>query len=392
MIYSSFQNEKLSLLGFGAMRLPCDASGTVDEAQVAEMVRIAFEGGVNYIDTAYPYHAGQSEAVLGRVLANYPRDSYKLASKFPGHQISERYDPAAIFEEQLRKCKVDHFDFYLLHNVYEKSIHTYADPRWGIVDYFLEQKRLGRIRHLGFSSHAGYACLKDFLDRYGSEMEFCQIQLNYLDWTLQDAKARYELLTQRGVPVWVMEPLRGGKLAKLNPADADALRALRPDEGAPAWAFRWLQGLDGVRMILSGMSSPEQMRDNLRAFEARKPLTAAEGAKLLAIADGMKNSVPCTACRYCCDGCPQGLDIPSLLAAYNDFRFAANSNITMAMEALPEDKRPSSCIGCGACAQVCPQNIDIPGALKDFSEVLAKQPSWAEICRQRDEAQQKNRG
>ena len=391
MIYSSFQNEKLSLLGFGAMRLPCDAEGKVDEQQVAGMVRLAFEGGVNYIDTAWPYHGGQSESVLGRVLADYPRDSYYLASKFPGHQISERYDPAAIFEEQLRKCKVDHFDFYLLHNVYEKSVHTYTDPQWGIVDYFLEQKKLGRIRHLGFSSHAGYDCLKDFLDRYGEQMEFCQIQLNYLDWTLQDAKARYELLTQRGIPVWVMEPLRGGKLANLPEHAAARLQALRSDEGVPAWAFRWLQGLDNVKMILSGMSNIDQMKDNLRTFEARKPLNAEESAALLDVAETLKNSVPCTACRYCCDGCPQGLDIPKLLSAYNDFRFAVNFNVTMAMEALPEDKRPSACLGCGACAQVCPQKIDIPGALKDFSLALAKQPSWAEICRQRDEAQRKNR-
>ena len=392
MIYSSFQDEKLSLLGFGAMRLPCDAEGKVDEAQVAEMVRLAFEGGVNYIDTAWPYHGGQSESVLGRVLSAYPRDSYYLASKFPGHQISERYDPAAIFEEQLRKCRVDRFDFYLLHNVCEQSVHTYDDPRWGIVDYFLEQRRLGRIRHLGFSSHAGYDCLKDFLDRYGDEMEFCQIQLNYLDWTLQDAKARYELLSERNIPVWVMEPLRGGKLANLPEQAAAKLHALRSDEGVPAWAFRWLQGLDNVKMILSGMSSIDQMKDNLRTFVECKPLNADENAALLDVAETLKNSVPCTACRYCCDGCPQGLDIPKLLSAYNDFRFAVNFNVTMAMEALPEDKRPSACLGCGACAQVCPQKIDIPGALRDFSEALAKQPSWAEICRQRDEAQRKNRG
>ena len=391
MIYSSFQNEKLSLLGFGAMRLPCDADGKVDEKQVAEMVRLAFEGGVNYIDTAWPYHGGQSESVLGRVLSAYPRDSYYLASKFPGHQISERYDPAAIFEEQLRKCRVDHFDFYLLHNVCEQSLHTYDDPRWGIVDYFLEQRKLGRIRHLGFSSHAGYDCLKDFLDRYGDKMEFCQIQLNYLDWTLQDAKARYELLTERNIPVWVMEPLRGGRLANLPTESAAKLHALRSDEGVPAWAFRWLQGLDNVKMILSGMSSIDQMKDNLRTFVERRPLSAEECAAVLDVAETLKNSVPCTACRYCCDGCPQGLDIPKLLSAYNDFRFAVNFNVTMAMEALPEDKRPSACLGCGACAQVCPQKIDIPGALKDFSEALAKQPSWAEICRQRDEAQRKNR-
>ena len=391
MIYHDFQGLKLSALGFGTMRLPVLEDGSVNEPLAAEMVRYAMDHGVNYFDTAYPYHGGMSEVVVGKALADYPRDSFYLATKYPGHQISASYDPAAVFEEQLKKCGVEYFDFYLLHNVYENSIKTYMDPQWGIVDYFVEQKRLGRIRHLGFSSHAGYDCLKDFLDRYGDQMEFCQIQLNYLDWTLQDAKARYELLTQRGIPVWVMEPLRGGKLASLPAESAARLHALRSDEGVPAWAFRWLQGLDNVKMILSGMSSIDQMKDNLRTFVECKPLNANENAALLDVAETLKNSVPCTACRYCCDGCPQGLDIPKLLSAYNDFRFAVNFNVSMAMEALPEDKRPSACLSCGACAQVCPQKIDIPGALKDFSEALAKQPSWAEICRQRDEAQRKNR-
>ena len=153
MIYSDFQGKQLSLLGFGTMRLPTLPDGTIDEAQTRIMVRDAFDRGVNYFDTAYPYHGGMSERVIGKILKDYPRDSFFLATKFPGHQISSSYNPAAIFEEQLEKCQVDYFDFYLLHNVYEKSIETYLDPRWGILDYFREQKKQGRIRHLGFSSH-----------------------------------------------------------------------------------------------------------------------------------------------------------------------------------------------------------------------------------------------
>ena len=185
MIYRDFQGLKLSGLGFGAMRLPVLADGSVNEHLTTEMVRYAMEHGVNYFDTAYPYHGGMSEVVLGRALSAYPRESYYLATKYPGHQLSDSYDPAAVFEEQLKKCGVEYFDFYLMHNVYENSIRTYTDPRWGIVDYFVEQKRLGRIRHLGFSCHGGLDILREFLDRYGDVMEFCQIQLNWLDWKLQ---------------------------------------------------------------------------------------------------------------------------------------------------------------------------------------------------------------
>ena len=199
MIYSEFQGKQLSQLGFGAMRLPCLADGSIDEEQVAQMTRMAMEAGVNYFDTAYPYHGGQSERVMGRVLSKYPRESYYLATKYPGHQIlSSGYNPAEIFEEQLKKCGVDYFDFYLLHNVNEKSVEVYTDPKWGIVDYFKEQKRLGRIHHLGFSSHAQVEGLEKFLDAYGQDMEFCQIQLNYMDWTLQKAREKYELLTEIG--------------------------------------------------------------------------------------------------------------------------------------------------------------------------------------------------
>lgn len=389
MIYTDFQGLKLSLLGFGTMRLP-QLSGEpgepVDEAQVGEMVEYALSHGVNYFDTAYPYHGGESERVIGRALKKYPRKQFYLATKYPGHQISKSYDPAAVFEEQLEKCGVEYFDFYLLHNVYENSIQTYTDPRWGIVDYFLEQKRKGRIRHLGFSSHGSVNNLTEFLNLYGDEMEFCQIQLNYLDWTLQNAKEKYELLTQRGILVWVMEPVRGGRLAKLEADREERLQKARPEEGIPAWAFRFLQGLPNVQMILSGMSNMEQMRENVSTFETRKPLTAGEEAMLLEIAEGMKNSVPCTACRYCCDGCPMGLDIPMLLAAYNELRFAPNLNVSMRLDALPEKKRPQACIGCGKCAKICPQCIDIPNAMREFAHMLSGMPSWEEICRQRETA------
>ncbi|MBP3422096.1 MAG: aldo/keto reductase [Lachnospiraceae bacterium] len=387
MIYSKFGEKQLSLLGFGAMRLPVKEDGTVDKEQVKTMVRHAMDHGVNYFDTAWPYHDGQSETVMGEVLSEYDRDSYYLATKYPGHQISETYDPAALFEAQLEKCGVDYFDFYLLHNVYEKSMDVYLDPQWGILDYFKEQKRLGRIKHLGFSTHAQMDCLKEFLDACGEDMEFCQIQLNYLDWTLQDAKAKYDLLTEKGIPVWVMEPVRGGKLTKLDEANEQTLKALRPDEKIPAWAFRFLQGLPNVKMILSGMSDQTQMEDNVSTFADSKPLTKEETEVLLKIAESMKDSVPCTACRYCCKGCPMGLDIPMLIGIYNEIRIIPTVNAVMRIEGLPKDKQPSACIGCGKCMQICPQNINIPAVMKDLNERMQKIPSWEEICRQRAAAQ-----
>ncbi len=386
MIFQEFQGEKLSMLGFGTMRLPLLADGTVDEAQVAEMVRYAMEHGINYFDTAYPYHQGNSERVIGRALKNYPRESFYLADKYPGHQIAQSYDPAAVFEEQLEKCGVEYFDFYLLHNVYEKSINTYTDPKWGIVDYFIEQKKQGRIRHLGFSSHGSVETIDRFLQYYGEHMEFCQIQLNYLDWTLQDAESKCQLLEMWDIPVWVMEPVRGGKLASLPAEDEAKLRQLRPEESTPAWAFRWLQGVPGVTMVLSGMSSMAQMVDNVKTFEERKPLSEEEQNLLFAAAEKLKTGVPCTACGYCMDGCPRHLDIPGLLAVHNDLKVTPTFTVAMRVEAMPPEKQPTMCIGCGRCARVCPQNINIPMALKDMVDILHTLPSWEKICREREEA------
>ena len=387
MIYSEFQDKQLSRLGFGLMRLPLMPDGTIDEAQAEEMVAYAMANGVNYFDTAWPYHSGDSERVIGRILSKYDRGSFYLADKYPGHQIASKYDPAALFEKQLQKCGVEYFDFYLLHNVYEESMGVYLDPKWGILDYFKEQKRLGRIKHLGFSSHGNLENLKEFLDICGDDMEFCQIQLNYLDWTLQNAKEKYELLTERGIPVWVMEPVRGGKLVSLSDAAEAKLHAARPDETTVSWCFRFLQELPNVKMILSGMSDRQQMIDNVATFAAPKPMTEEQIALILEVAEELKDAVPCTACRYCCDGCPMELDIPFLLSVYNDIRFAPVTNTAMRIDSLPANKRPTACVACGRCAQICPQKIDIPNALYDFSLRLEKITPWAEICRQRETAQ-----
>ena len=375
MIYKEFQNLKLSALGMGAMRLPVleGDDSQIDEAAAAQMVDLAMKSGVNYYDTAWGYHSGNSERVMGRILKNYPRDSFYLATKFPGYDLSNMDKVEEIFEKQLEKCRVDYFDFYLFHNVCEMNIDAYLNEKYGIYDYLVKQKENGRIRHLGFSAHGSYDVMKRFLDAYGDKMEFCQIQLNYLDWTFQDAKAKVELLKEHGIPVWVMEPLRGGRLASLPAEHEETLKALRPDENIPAWAFRFLQSIPGVTMILSGMSNYDQMKDNIHTFETDRPLDTKEMDALLAIADKMlsKRTLPCTACHYCTPHCPQELDIPSLLALYNEHIFTEGGFLApMALSALPEEKRPTACIGCRSCEAVCPQQIKISEAMADFAEKL----------------------
>ena len=316
MVYKEFQDKKLSALGFGAMRLPVSDSipGTpIDEEKTEEMVDFALRHGVNYFDTAYGYHDGTSEVVMGKVLGKYPRDSYYLATKFPGYDLSNMDKVDTIFEEQLGKCGMEYFDFYLLHNIYEKNIDPYLDPKYGIMDYLLKQKENGRIRHLGFSAHGRYDTMKRFLEAYGDKMEFCQIQLNYLDWKLQDAKAKVELLNEYHIPIWVMEPLRGGKLAELSAENEAKLHALRPEEAVPAWAFRFLQSIPGVTMVLSGMSNRDQLEKNIATFAEDRPLNEEEMAAILEAADSMLDVLPCPACRYCVSHCPKGLDIPTLL-------------------------------------------------------------------------------
>lgn len=375
MIYKDFQDLKLSALGMGCMRLPVMAedSEKVDQQAVNEMVDYAIAHGINYYDTAWGYHEGQSESVMGKALDRYSREKYYLTTKFPGYDLSNMDKVKEIFAAQLKKCGVEYFDFYLFHNVCEMNIDYYLNPKYGIYDYLMEQKKQGRIRHLGFSAHGSYEVMKRFLEAYGKDMEFCQIQLNYLDWTFQGAKEKVELLKEYGIPVWVMEPLRGGKLSSLNQEDEEKLKALRPQEGIPAWAFRFLQSIPGVTMVLSGMSNMEQLKDNIHTYEEEKPLNEKEMEILLEIAKGMvdKIALPCTACRYCVSHCPQGLDIPSLLALYNEHCFTGGGFLApMALSALPKEKQPSACIGCGSCQSVCPQQIEIPKAMADFAKKL----------------------
>ena len=392
MYYKEIAGVKVSALGMGNMRLPTfdGQDNRIDRDKAQEIIDYAMSHGINYYDTAYRYHGGESERFIGQALKKYPRDSFLLASKFPGHMMVKKENGVVgftsglagwpdntvegVFREQLQKCQVDYFDFYLLHNVSEKSLAIYDDPELQVVEFVKRQKAEGRIRHLGFSSHASSAAtIDDFLTRHEGVFDFVQIQLNYLDWKLQDAKGKYEAITKHGLKVVVMEGVRGGRLAHLPEEQMARLQALRPGDSAARWALRWLQCLPEAAVVLSGMTTLDQIRENVETFAAPDPLSAEEGALLTEVADSMLDWVPCTACRYCTEGCPMELEIPKIIAAYNGLKngdFMSRYNPDAAGEAMD----PRRCVGCGACASICPQGIKIPELMEEFGKMLTMRP------------------
>ena len=376
MIYSNFKGKKISSLGFGCMRFPKIEGGEeVDVAKVEQIVDFAIKNGINYFDTAWVYHGGRSEPIMGEILSKYPRDSFYLASKFPGHDLSNIGKVEEIFEAQLKRCKVDYFDFYLFHSVTEENIEEYLNPKHNIYNYLVEQKKRGRIKHLGFSTHGSLETIKRFLDAYSTELEFCQLQINWLDWKYQSAKEKTELVRSYGLSVFVMEPVRGGRLCKLADSQNARLKALAPSRTLPEWAFRFIQGIDGVTVTLSGMSNMEQLTENVKTFSEFKPLTDEESRVLALIADEIiaSKNLPCTSCRYCTEKCPSGLDIPKLIELFNE---TSSTGITVTAEKTingdPKIGHPESCISCGACEQVCPQGIKISDMMQKFAKRLTE--------------------
>ncbi len=377
MIYKDFKGQKLSALGFGAMRLPVidGNDDKIDVEQTQKMVDLAMEKGVNYFDTAWGYHGGYSETVMGECLKKYDRSSFYIATKFPGYDKNNHGKAKEIFEKQLEKLQVDYIDFYMAHNVCELNIELYLDPQYPDIEYLIEQKKAGRIRHLGFSAHGDIPTVRRFLEKYGEHMEFCQIQLNYVDWKLQDAKGKVEMLAEYGIPVWVMEPLRGGMLTRLNEERAAILEKAAPGRTQAEWAFRFLQGIPEVCVILSGMSDYEQTVQNIATFEQDLPLTEEESAAVEAVADSIisEKSVPCTACRYCTHYCPMELDIPKLIYARNELEVTGGGFLPLFLvNSLPSGKKPSDCVSCGSCMTVCPQQINIPEVMAELALKVSK--------------------
>ena len=375
MIYSDFKGDRISKLAFGAMRLPVadgDDSKPIQE-KVDALVDEAMKEGINYYDTAWGYHGGNSETVMGKALSKYPRDSYFLADKFPGYDVANMGHAKEIFQKQLEKTGAEYFDYYLVHNVCETNIEQYLDPKYGDVAFLIEMRKQGKIRHLGFSCHSNFDNLKRFVEAYGKDMEFVQLQINYLDWMFQEGKKKVDYATEHNLPIWVMEPLRGGSLAKLDDKYMKELEAAKPGEIPVGWCFRFLQSIPQVVTVLSGMTEMQQMKDKIALFEKNEPLTEHQLAVLQHVADEMASvgTVPCTACKYCITHCPKHIVIPEVMRLYNEDKLTNGGFIAfMGYEALAV--KPTECIACRRCEKVCPQTIKISEIMKDFAARHAK--------------------
>lgn len=366
--------EKLScrpsLLGMGCMRLPLDEEGAIDRPRAKQMLHKAFESGVNYFDVAYMYHKGEAEDFVGEALADLPRDQFYLASKMPAWLVETKEDVERVFNEQLKKCRVDHFDFYLCHSLDKENFAK--QEKLGIFEFLQKKKQEGVIRRLGFSFHDTPEVLREICKAH--PWDFAQLQLNYLDWTLQRAKEQYEILEEFGLPCVVMEPVRGGALAHLCDEAEALLKKAAPQRSIASWAIRFAASQPNVMVVLSGMSDEAQMADNLSTFEPFQPLSQEE-RKVLEEAleiDTKAQRIPCTGCRYCMP-CPFGVDIPGVFKAYNDCAVKRSpKGLPKALAELPESAWPDQCRACGKCAAVCPQHIQIPDKMKELAELREK--------------------
>jgi len=369
MQYKPFKELNLSRLGLGNMRLPTigdDPAAPIDRERAYAIVDYAMENGINYYDTAWVYHHSESESFLGDALKKYPRESYHIATKF---LLMANPDYKFVFEEQLRRLQTDYIDFYLMHGINDDSWEAYRDS--GCIEYFNEQRRLGRIKHLGFSSHAKPENLAKFIEL--NDWEFVQIQLNYLDWNVKTAKEEYDIITAHNIPVMVMEPVHGGKLASIPGKAGEMLKNANPDWSPATWAIRWVMSLDNVQVMLSGMSNLDQIKENVATADTFAPLTEEQKNIVNEVAKAFHAdlTVPCTGCRYCCDDCPQSIEIPSIMSIYNEHKlgdFMALNDLAL----LP--KTPSDCIGCGSCEAHCPQHIRIPDIMAELAATPVFEP------------------
>ncbi len=368
--------NKMPKLGFGMMRLP-ETDGVIDHEQVCRMVDHYMDHQMNYFDTAYVYHGGKSEVAAREALVKrYPRDSFMLATKLPAWEIKKEEDVERIFNEQLERAGVDYFDFYLLHSIEDGNNYDtyvkYDSFKWG-----MEKKAAGKIRHFGFSYHGSPELLIEILDRH-PEMEFVQIQYNYLDRTnpVVQSQRLYEILHEKNIPIIVMEPVRGGMLAAMAPEIEAKFKSARPGSSIASWALRFVASLPGVMTVLSGMSNEEQMQDNVETFAHFEPLTDDEFKIVNEVTEALLSipQIGCTACKYCCDGCPMQISIPDVFRSVNTLRrypddFRAKNFYAGLVE---RSGKASDCIGCGQCEGVCPQHLPIIELLKEASQMLDK--------------------
>lgn len=369
MEYKKFHEISLSRLGMGNMRLPVqgDVDGApIDRERAQQIIDFAMENGINYYDTAYVYHSGESESFLGEALKKYDRSSYYVATKF---LMQAERDFKKVFETQLERLQTDYIDFYLIHAISDQTWEEYVSC--GCIEYFLEQKKAGKIKYLGFSAHAKPENLEKFAAHH--DWDFAQIQLNYFDWNYGTAKKEYEILEKKNIPVMVMEPVRGGRLAVLSSDAEEILKTAHPEWSIASWALRWVKSLPQVQLVLSGMSNLEQIKDNVRTFGSEGGFTKEDEEVLFKACDAFKNQVqvPCTACRYCCDGCPVKINIPAVLQKYNKYK--TDGPWVLKGYKTPETEgNPQDCVKCGACTAHCPQKIDIPVIMSEVSDILRR--------------------
>ena len=361
---AKFKDISVSMLGFGAMRLPTDANGNIDDALNKKMVKTALDAGINYFDTAYMYMNGKSERAMGDALKPYDRNSFNLTTKMPVMMLEREDDVERIFNEQLERCRTDHFDFYLVHCLNKRNWEN--TKKYNVIPFLEQKKKEGKIKYLGFSHHDTPELLQEIIDYY-DKWEFVQLQINKIDWKSCRGEEQYNIARKAKLPIIVMEPLRGSALANLN---ADAIKILKdynPDASAASWAFRWLAGLDGIFTMLSGMTKPEHLDDNIKTFKNLKPLSEEEQKVYdRALAAHMKSlAIGCTACRYC--ECPVGVDIASIFSLYNQYKQdttgMGKTGFISHYGALRENERADKCIKCGLCKSKCPQQLDIPALL-----------------------------
>ena len=371
MDYREMAGNRVSLLGYGCMRFPTDDAGNIDEARAEALLLRAYEAGINYFDTAWPYHSGKSEPFVGKVMSKLPRDSFYLATKLPIWAIDSLDKAREIFDTQLEHLHSEYVDYYLLHALDEEKWEKCL--KLGIVDFLVEQKRLGRIRKLGFSFHAPYAVLKRIIDH--RRWDFCQIQLNYMDTEHQAGLQGLAYAEAKGIPCVIMEPVKGGTLASLPEYASAPLKAAAPQSSIASWAFRYLAGFDNVRVILSGMSSEEQLEDNLGTFSPYIPLSDHEKVALDEAIAALKSrpNNGCTRCKYCMP-CASGVEIPRIFSIWNEYqRYQNDAMAAKDYKDIPPYGRAQCCIRCGKCEAACPQKIKIRDELK----AIASMP-WAQ--------------
>ena len=366
--------EKLGLslprLGYGCMRFPVK-DDKIDFEYARKLINYAYENGINYFDTAYNYHGGESETFLGKVLTEYKRESYFLTSKLPVWKVKEEGDAEKLFNEQLRKCNTKYFDFYLLHSLHKESIETVE--KFNLYDFILKKKMEGKIKYIGFSFHDNNEVLQKFAAAH--KWDFIQLQINYWDWVEDDAKSLYETLENLNIPCFVMEPVRGGFLASFAPHAMKRFTDFHPDKSIASWALRWVASLPNVALILSGMSTMEQLKDNIDTFTDIEPITDEEQKVIDEVIEDLReiNPIPCTGCRYCMD-CEYGVDIPGVFGIYNDYKRSENKDMAKRnyFTFMSEKRQGRNCQKCLECMQKCPQHIDIPLELeKIHKEMLA---------------------